>query len=175
MKQLDLLRHGKTKGGRLYRGSQDDLLTDEGWKQMQVATNGKHWDMIISSPLLRCSKFAHYLADKQGITCQLDVGLIELGFGVWQGKSAVEIGLDKVAAFKQNPHQNKPQGAEDLINFQKRVLRVYNNLKNYPNQHILLIAHAGVIRIIKAHLLGIKLDKIFSIEVPLAACQSIKI
>ena len=35
---LDLLRHAEPKGGRLYRGNQDDALTDKGWNQMLDST-----------------------------------------------------------------------------------------------------------------------------------------
>ena len=43
---LDLLRHGEPKGGRLYRGNQDDPLTQKGWNQMLDSTQGKQWDFI---------------------------------------------------------------------------------------------------------------------------------
>lgn len=175
MKTVTLLRHGQPVGGRLYRGNQDDPLTDLGWHQMSKAVNGKLWDLIISSPLLRCSEFAKNLAREQNILCQLKDDLVELGFGVWQGKSPDEIGLAKVKAFKNNPRQNKPQGAEDLAQFQQRVLSVYNQIKKQPEQRILLIAHAGVIRVIKAYLDKIDLDDIFQVEVPLAICEEVTI
>lgn len=172
MQSIDLLRHGLTVGGRLYRGKQDDVLTNEGWMDMSAATDYKLWDVIVSSTLLRCSEFAKSLSNEQNIPCHLDDRLEELGFGVWQGKSPDEIGLDVIKDFKKDPIINKPEAAENLLDFQQRVLEAYQEiLINFPDQEILLIAHAGVIRVITAHLLGIELKDIFSIEVPLAKCE----
>ena len=62
---LDLLRHGETQGGRLYRGNQDDALTDKGWQQMLDSTQNKTWGLIATSPLIRCQTFAKHLSTQQ--------------------------------------------------------------------------------------------------------------
>jgi len=56
---IDLLRHGDVEGGDVFRGSSDDPLSDDGWRQMQDALEDKSgWDVIITSPLQRCCEFA---------------------------------------------------------------------------------------------------------------------
>lgn len=172
MQSIDLLRHGLAVGGRLYRGNKDDVLSDKGWMQMSAATDHKLWDVVVGSTLLRCNHFTKALSNEQDIPYELDYRLEEIGFGIWQGKSPDEIGLDVIKAFKKDPIKNKPEGAENLVDFQKRVLEVYQEiLLNFPDQEILIVTHAGVIRVIKAHILGIELNDIFNIEVPMAKCE----
>ncbi len=169
---LDLLRHGESVGGRIYRGSQDDPLTEKGWGQMLESTKDKKWDFIASSPLSRCHSFAKYLAEMQNIPCQIFNDFEELGFGAWQGKSAKDIGLEVVNNFKQDPVNNQPVNAENLYNFQTRVLNSFNNIKNnHSNKSVLIVAHAGVIRVIKSHLLNLDIEKIFTMNIVSASCE----
>ena len=57
---VDLLRHGEPDGGQKFRGSVDDPLNVRGWEQMRTAVgNYREWEVIISSPLIRCAAFAH--------------------------------------------------------------------------------------------------------------------
>jgi len=100
---LDLLRHGEPQGGRLYRGNQDDALTDKGWQQMLDSTQNKTWDFIATSPLIRCADFSKHLSATQNTPLQIFNELEELGFGDWQGRSASEIGQVRVDQFKADP------------------------------------------------------------------------
>ncbi len=174
---LDLLRHGEPEGGRLYRGNLiNDPLSEKGWQQMQASTHGKHWDFIATSPMRRCQAFAQYLSEKQHIKMQVFDALKEIGFGDWQGRSAQEIGQSKVDQFKQNPLENQPLGAENLYDFQSRVLSVLEKTtQQHTNSSVLIVAHAGVIRVIKSHLLNLPIEKMFTIEVPSASCERFKL
>ncbi|HIG89056.1 MAG TPA: histidine phosphatase family protein [Candidatus Thioglobus sp.] len=170
---LDLLRHGEPKGGRLYRGNQDDPLTQKGWGQMLDSTKGKQWDFIASSPLVRCFAFAKHLSDTSNTPYKTFKDLEELGFGDWQGKSSKEIGQDKVARFKSDPTNNRPHNAENLYVFQRRVLSTFKMIMDSKNdrQSVLIIAHAGVIRTIKSHLLNFPIEKMFTMEVVSGSCE----
>ena len=59
--RVTLLRHGHTTSGPVYRGRVDASLSDKGWQQMQDAAGGISPDLIITSPLQRCAKFADHL------------------------------------------------------------------------------------------------------------------
>ena len=173
---IDLLRHGEPIGGRMYRGNQDDPLSQKGWNEMLNSTQGKHWDYIASSSLVRCSDFAKHLAKEQNIRFDLFDDFIELGFGDWQGKTAKEIGQSKVDLFKSNPLNHTPNNAENLFDFQHRVLSKFDHIiKNTQGKKLLIIAHAGVIRVIKSHLLNLELEKMFTIEVISGSCERFEI
>ncbi|MBC8494232.1 MAG: histidine phosphatase family protein [Candidatus Thioglobus sp.] len=173
--RLSLLRHGESVGGRIYRGNQDDPLTDKGWQQMLDSTQDQSWELIATSPLSRCHAFANHLQ------IELQAQLItlndfsELGFGDWQGLSSQAIGQDRVNAFKQDPINNKPPNAENLYDFQHRVLNSFNSVVNHKANSILIVAHAGVIRVIKSHLLNLPIEKMFTIEVMSASCENFEI
>ena len=104
---LDLMRHGEPVGGRKYRGQIDDPLSEKGWAQMQAAVgDAAPWTRIVSSPLLRCRAFAEALAGRHELPLILDDRLREVGFGIWEGKSAAEIELEApgtLARFKADP------------------------------------------------------------------------
>ena len=91
---IDLIRHGEPVGGRRYRGQIDDPLSEKGWGQMRAAVGDVcPWQAVISSPLLRCRDFAKELSVRHQLPLQLDARLQEIGFGVWEGKTAEEIRL----------------------------------------------------------------------------------
>ncbi|MBW5289776.1 MAG: Alpha-ribazole-5'-phosphate phosphatase [Candidatus Ruthia sp. Apha_13_S6] len=170
--KLDLLRHGIPIGGRIYRGNQDDPLSKKGWQQMLDVTQGKSWDYIASSPLMRCAEFAKYLSKNQNTRCKIFNSFEELGFGDWQGKSADSIGQTLVDNFKLDPVNHQPPDAENLYNFQARVLSSFKDIElHHTNESVLIVAHAGVIRVIKSYLLNLPIEKIFTIEVICASSE----
>ncbi len=167
---LDLLRHGEPVGGRRYRGQIDDPLSEKGWTQMHAAVGvSMPWTQIVSSPLVRCRAFAETLADRHGLPLALDERLAEVGFGEWEGKSAAEIEQGAPGAlvrFRQDPVNARPEGAEPLADFHARVAAALDAvLARYPEQHVLLIGHAGVIRMAFAWALHVPLEHAYRIEV----------
>jgi alpha-ribazole phosphatase len=174
---LDLLRHGEPQGGRLYRGNQDDALTDKGWQQMLDSTQNKTWNFIATSPLIRCANFAKHLSNTQHTPYQIFNEFEEIGFGDWQGRSAAEIGQNIVDQFKADPINNCPPNAEKLVDFQNRVLSKLKPILDNKQQHqsVLIVAHAGVIRVIKSYLSQSPIEKMFTIEVISGSCERFEI
>ena len=176
---IDLMRHGEPVGGSRYRGQIDDPLSNTGWKQMQAAV-GQHdpWDAIVSSPLSRCLDFAQELAERLKIPLEVDDRLMEIGFGVWQGKTHDEItqfdpGLQQ--RFYRDPMSHRPEGSEGLGDFRVRVLAAWNDILNrHAGQHLLIVCHAGIIRMVLAHILEIPLSNLFRIKVGSASITRIE-
>lgn len=166
--RIDIIRHGEPVGGRRYRGhGVDDLLTEKGWRQMWNALpQSPQWNLIVSSPLLRCKDFAIALADKLEIEYRIDDDFREIGFGVWEGLTPEEITArdpDALERFLADPIHNRPEGAEPLRDFSARVRNAYNRtLKAHAGRRVLVIAHAGVARAIISHVLGLELDHVYS-------------
>lgn len=177
---IDLMRHGEPKGGMRYRGQLDDPLSDLGWQQMRSATEKiQPWQHIVSSPLTRCAAFAKELADKYAISLQYDSTFMEIGFGDWEGKTASELeqqNKQAFYAFYDDPIKNTPANAEPLLAFQQRIQQAWQNLLHiHTNKHLLLVAHAGVIRVILAEVLAMPLEAMFRIQVPYAAISRVVI
>ena len=176
---LDLMRHGEPVGGRRYRGQIDDPLSEKGWAQMHAAVGESvPWMRIVSSPLLRCRAFAETLADRHGLPLALDDRLKEVSFGVWEGKSAAEIEEDApgtLARFKADPLNARPAGAEPLADFHARVAAALDDLLvQHMLAGVLLVGHAGVMRMALAWALHIPLAHAYRIEVATASLTRLR-
>jgi len=177
---VDLIRHGEPVGGRRYRGQVDDPLSDKGWRQMRDAVGEHHpWQAIVSSPLQRCAAFAEELAARHGLPLQLEARLMEIGFGAWEGKTAAELLADdpeRLAQFWRDPLHHTPPGAETLPAFRERIIAGWNDLlARHAGQHVLVVGHAGMMRMIIREVLDMPLDRLFRLQVGNAAITRIRI
>ncbi len=177
---IDLIRHGEPEGGRLFRGWRDDPLSSMGWDQMRNATSGlAAWDYIISSPLQRCAQFAEALSNSTGIDWVTDARLKEIGFGEWEGKSPEILYREspqRVGDFWNNPVDCPPPGGEPMRQFQSRVLAAWQEIQSaHAGQHLLIVGHGGVNRLIIGKVLGIPLQHLFRLELPYAGVSRIRI
>ena len=173
-----LLRHGTPLGGRMYRGNLfDDPLTEEGWDQMKSSVVDLSFDTIATSPMKRCSEFADYISKKSKISYSIIEDFKEIGFGDWQGKTSHQIGEEVVERFKNDPINNPVNNAENLYDFQTRVIKSYLEIIENLNSEnkILIIAHAGVIRVIKSYILKLPIEKMFTICIKPGICEQFQI
>lgn len=178
--KIDLIRHGEPEGGPAYRGHTDDPLSELGWRQMRNAVQDhKPWDMIISSPLLRCAEFAKEVAERHQIPLELDARFKEIFFGPWEGKTAAEISREDAEAlqlFWSNPVENMPQGAETMHEFRQRILEGWQSLlEQYEGKHLLLVGHGGMMRMILSHVLDMPMNNMFRLNVKFAAISRVQI
>lgn len=177
---LDLLRHGEPVGGRKYRGQTDDPLSEKGWNQMWAAVaEHKPWQHIVSSPLSRCHAFAVELAKKHDLPLSVDPRFMEVRFGEWEGKTAEQLKAqdpDIITRFRRDPIGQRPAGAEALEDFLARVGAAWQDvLAAQAGKHVLIVCHAGVIRMLFAHVLGVPLARTYSIDVPSAGLTRITV
>jgi probable phosphoglycerate mutase len=156
---IDLIRHGQPEGGSLYRGhSIDDPLSEKGWQQMHDAIHGNPpWQHIISSPMQRCQAFAQALSEQCRLPISIETDFREVGFGSWEGMTQEQLKADRQQEYQdfyRDPVNCRPVGAEPLDAFIQRVSDAYQSqLQQHVGKHILIVAHAGVMRAIIAHTL----------------------
>lgn len=154
---IQLLRHGETEAGAAFIGSSDVTLTATGWQQMREAVikAKTQWDVIISSPLKRCADFARHLADERGIPLIHEPRWRELDFGAWEGRTAIDLMQSDATALQQlwnePEHFTAPQG-EAVAVFRQRVLSAWQTCYEHDAVSILVITHAGVIRVLLSSL-----------------------
>lgn len=181
---IDLLRHGEVEGEDVFRGSSDDpsldTVSDAGWQQMVDALEYRQdWDVIITSPLLRCCEFAESLAEEEGLNLHVNDQLQEIHFGEWEGCSPDEISksdTDTLHTWWQSPTWETPPGGEDFQDFRARVLKAFKQIcNNHEDQHVLMVTHAGVIRVILMHILGMQDENLFRLNVDHASFSRIRI
>ncbi len=177
---IDLLRHGEPEGGPRYRGSLDDPLSTEGWRQMEAAVQGHPaWDAIYSSPLKRCARFAHALGQPLAIPIMVEERFQEMHFGEWEGRTSVELlanDRSRLTRFWRDPLNNPPPGGEDLRDFHRRVQSGWEALvSQHPGQSLLVVAHSGVIRMILGLVLQMPLQNLSRMVVEYASVSRIKV
>ncbi len=170
---IDLIRHGEPEGGQRIRGTLNDPLSENGWRQMWQAIGAQRpWSRIVSSPMLRCQAFAERLADSMGLTPQIQPDFREIGFGAWEGLSTRELLQQDPSALQrywQNPLDHAPLGAEPVDDFRARVFSAWEDLlPQVRGEHVLLVCHGGVIRAILSAVLGMPRERLWCFDVPYA-------
>ncbi|MBF0584293.1 MAG: alpha-ribazole phosphatase family protein [Magnetococcales bacterium] len=177
---IDLLRHGEPEGGPKYRGSLDDPLSVTGWPQMRRAVEGHPaWEVIYTSPLQRCLRFAEEMGQTLAIPVVQERGFQEMYFGAWEGRTSVEIleqDGDYLTRFWRDPLHNPPPGGEHLQDFQHRVQAAWQALlKQERDRSLLVVAHSGVIRMILGLALQMPLQNLSRMVVEYASISRIKV
>lgn len=177
---IDLIRHGEPVGGARFRGHTDDPLSEMGWAQMRAAVQGENpWQVVVSSPLLRCAEFAAELAASADVPLETEAGFREIGFGEWEGRTSEELmqsAPDRLDLFWRDPAHHTPPGGEALEAFAARVTASWiDTLARHAGKKILLVAHGGVNRVILCHVLKIPLQNMFRLQVPFAGMSRVRI
>jgi len=178
MTRLDLLRHGEPVGGRRYRGQIDDPLSEHGWAEMRAAVVGEDWDLLVSSPLVRCRAFAEALAEERGLPLEIEPRFREIGFGDWEGRTAAElraVDAKALSRFYADPVTHRPPGAEPVAEFLARIAAGLDDcLQRHAGRRVLVVGHAGVIRAALVHLVDAPAPSLFRIKVPSAGMTRIE-
>ncbi len=177
---VDVLRHGECQGGEIFRGATDVALSETGWEQMRGAVGrypAERWQRVISSPLRRCREFAEEQAEALGLPLTVDEDWRELSFGDWEGRPREELLAENraaVEAFYRDPQGCAPPGGEPADAMQQRVLQAWARaLGAASGERVLLVTHGGVIRALLAHVLGMPLQRMFTLDVPYACLSGI--
>jgi broad specificity phosphatase PhoE len=92
----------------------------------------------------------------------LDPDLREIDFGRWENRTLAEVAAaepDLVARWADYDPTFAFPGGEGLDGFQARVLRVAGRLAGDPAGTVLVVSHAGVIRALVCHYLGLPLSQ----------------
>jgi probable phosphoglycerate mutase len=94
------------------------------------------------------------LGERHGINVAVEPRFKEVGFGAWEGLSHDEVKIDRADeyhAFLKDPVNHRPHAAEPLDDFMQRVGSAYEEtIERYRGSHVLIVAHAGVMRAIIA-------------------------
>jgi ribonuclease H / adenosylcobalamin/alpha-ribazole phosphatase len=166
--RIYLVRHGETADNQQmrYLGTRDERLTENGKRQASLAAEALCQlpiGMVISSPLNRAAQTAALIRDACGVGLRLDSRLAEGSFGSWEGLTRGEVLKlgDRDAALLtkwESEPSCAPPGGESIINIQKRVIRLAEELTvEFANASIVLVSHVGPIKALLAAVLDIPL------------------
>lgn len=179
---IHLLRHGAIQNpgeGRRYIGWQDLPLNDLGRRQARGWADyfsRTALDGIFCSDLVRCLETARII----GARCSMDPialpELREVSLGAWEGKRFDAVRAADPHEFQrrgENIDDHRPPGGESFDDLQRRVWPVFTNLGSGLHRSILMVTHAGVIRVLLCRLLGMPLKNLFRIGSTYGALSTI--
>jgi alpha-ribazole phosphatase len=171
---FEFIRHGLPEGGEVYRGSAvDDPLSETGWRQMWDSIgNDSGWQRVVSSPMRRCRAFAEQLSERLELRLTVETELHELGYGIWEGKTpeqAIALDPEWYDACYRDPLRFRPPGAESLQQAAQRVSAVFTRLlEESADQEVLIVAHAGIIRLAIAQGLALPMATAYATHIEYA-------
>jgi probable phosphoglycerate mutase len=171
---LFLLRHGEVQiadTGRHYIGQQDLPLSPRG--REQATAWGDYFaaaglQSIVCSDLSRCAETARIIGARCRLVPQARPELREVDLGGWDGQSFAAIQSRDPEAFRQRGARiadHCPPGGESFRDLDGRVWPFFEALLHRPQGRILVVTHAGVIRVLLCRLLGIPLENLFALGV----------
>jgi len=168
---IGLLQHGEVEAGGVFCGELETQLSTSGWKQLKQAFGSQKpaWDAVITSPKAQCTAFAQWYAAKHKLPLITDERLREIHLGVWEGcqpSQLMQTQPGQLAQWWVNPTLAAPEGGEDFSVFRERVLQAWSDLcLEWRDQRVLVVTHAGVIRLVVAHVLHIPNERLLSLNV----------
>ena len=131
-----------------------------------------NFDKIWSSPLLRCRKLAKSLFPEALI--KYDLRLKELNFGDWEMLSWNEIYSRAEGKVWMDNYQTLPtQNGESYPEMLERVTAFVREIEKSDAKNIAVVAHAGVIRILKSVIEKIPISNLFESFKPAYASVTI--
>jgi alpha-ribazole phosphatase len=176
---ITLIRHTKveTEQGVCY-GKSDVSLAPSFEQELIIIANkiqGIGFDVIYSSPLLRCRKLAESLFPNKIII--YDDRLMEMNFGEWEGQKWDDIfNTEEGKAFFNDFVDTKCPGGESYTDLINRVEEFYKELKSvHTEKNMVIITHGGPIRAFVHLIKNISCEDAFKIEVNYGEILKLKI
>lgn len=181
-RMLYLVRHGAARGteGRCV-GHHDVPLSDDGVDA--VRRLARRWRApwpthVVSSDLARARQSAQLLADRFGVTVHTDARLRELHFGRWEGTHWCEletrdgVALNAWMAAWETARVPEGESYGDVV---MRVASWLEDVSLSSHASLAVVAHAGSIRALLVHTLGVPRRTAFSMRLDTAHVSAIRV
>ncbi|RNE64173.1 histidine phosphatase family protein [Cryobacterium tepidiphilum] len=149
MTVIGLVRHGQTDWnlGNRMQGSSDIPLNDTG--RAQAAEAGEllasadwafPWTGVLTSPLVRAVETGQIIAAHLGLPMLGELpGIVERHYGIAEGMPVDE-------AYGRYPDRAFPESETEEQVTERALATLAGLHADYPGQHLLVVAHGGLIR-----------------------------
>lgn len=172
MTVIYLLRHGEiaSDGIRRFWGQTDVRLNQRGMDQAErwrATLSATPFDAIYASDLSRCAETARIISVNRAEEVHLLPELREIHLGKLEGLAMDEVRINLRKEWEDRGRDISnyvPEGGESFSDLQRRVVPMFGALSRRHDGNMLIVAHAGVNRIILCHILEMPLSNLFKIE-----------
>ncbi|MFC1860652.1 histidine phosphatase family protein, partial [Chloroflexota bacterium] len=178
--KLLLVRHGQTDYNRWkrYQGRTDTVLNQMGLRQaieLQQRLLPEEINKVYASSLMRAMDTAYIIAGGRGIEVVSSENLVEIDFGKLEGMTYDEI-VTEYPDWQPTNFDFIPCGGESLEHLARRVKAFCGELRSgqLADSTVLVVSHAGCLRILLCDLFRIGLDKWWQIPIELASLTVIE-
>ena len=144
--KIYLVRHAK-RG----HGEEQDTLTGEGFvqaRELKERLKNLRFGKIYCSNSNRCRDTIKPFLEDSNIEIEYTQELEEKRLGILQGKTGQEF-RDALERSGLEKDKFRPEGGENLEDFETRVKKFISFLKENETKDVLIITHVGVIRLFK--------------------------
>jgi broad specificity phosphatase PhoE len=159
-----LIRHGQTDWNKqqIFRGRKDIPLNERGREEALALS--KHLAAVkfsagYASPLSRSFETAEIVARPHGLTVQLDEGMVDINYGVWEGLSDDEVKKRFAILYRRwhsEPQRVRFPGGESLLMVKKRALTSLEGFRNrHPGETVFVVSHRAVTKVVMCAMLGL--------------------
>ena len=183
MSRLLLVRHGDTElnSRERYWGQTDIELSAAGLRQAEKLRDrlaAEKIDVVYSSGLQRASLTAKIIASRHQLDVITCAELRETNFGKIEGLTFDEVSRlypELTELWVNWSLQLKFPDGESVDELNSRVSKFLDRLKKHaPDETILIVAHAGPLRLLVCRLLGIELQHWRQIRINLASLSIVE-
>jgi probable phosphoglycerate mutase len=143
------------------QGSTDLPLSHQGMKEAKSwaeRLKPKHYELIITSPMVRSQQTAEIISKILGIKIDFNEKLIEQNFGAWEGRKIADIRELSPGIIEEQEAKGwkfcPPQGESRTAVLERSLDAVKEIGQKYRNKKILTISHNSVIKTMIYHALG---------------------
>ena len=173
--RIHLLRHGQIpqSSPRRFVGQSDPPLDETGLAQAEAARKALApltFTRVLASDLRRTMRTAEIVCRDRAVEITQEPKLREINLGLWEGLSVAEVqerfpgqyerrGLD-LTGFR-------PEGGESFQDLQDRAWPVLEGLASTDSGahgDILVVTHAGVIRVLVCRVLDLPVSRLFRLD-----------
>jgi alpha-ribazole phosphatase len=109
---------------------------------------------VFTSPLRRCLTLAQALHAQPVV----DARLIEMNFGTWEMRAWNDIPRHEIDAWSASPLDYAPPGGEPVAAVRERVRSYVAARQAAGDEDIVVVSHAGVMKLFAAECLGLAAD-----------------
>lgn len=161
--EIHLIRHTAVENpDHLCYGFAEIPLRKDFEEDFKIIQIDQDFDIIMSSPSQRCQLLARHFQ----LNYTTDERILEMNFGDWELKKWSEIPEEEINPWYEDFINVRAKNGENLLEMQTRVSEFWNELISKENIHrVLIVTHAGVIRLILQSILKFPFENMFNIQI----------